>query len=110
MIAKKILLGTFYYSGMGVLFNVGLGRRRGIISLHNVLDEVLLKEPYLYCNAVSTRIYGKQIQNLADHWTVQPAAKINDHNVKGLFSIKRGFVRDGTFRVTHRHCSKITAL
>ena len=85
MITRNILLGTFYYSGMGILFNVGLGRRRGIISFHNVLDEVLLKEPYLYHNAVSTQIFEKQIQYLADHWTVQPAAKINDHDVEGLF-------------------------
>jgi peptidoglycan/xylan/chitin deacetylase (PgdA/CDA1 family) len=85
MITKKILLGTYYYSGIGVLFNVGLGRRRGIISFHNVLDEVLLKEPYLYRNAVSTQIFEKQIQYLTDHWTVQPAAKINDPDVEGLF-------------------------
>jgi peptidoglycan/xylan/chitin deacetylase (PgdA/CDA1 family) len=40
---------------------------------------------YLNANGVSTRIFWKQIQFLANHWAVQPAEKINDVDAKGVF-------------------------
>ncbi len=82
---RDILFGTYYYSGIGWLFNACCGRRRAIVSFHNVLDEVLVREFYLDENGLSTQVFEKQIQYLTDCWKVQPAAKIRDLDADGLF-------------------------
>ncbi len=85
LVTRDILLGMYYYSGMGWLYSIFWGRKRAIISFHNVLDEEFMREPYLFENGVSAQIFEKQIQYLIKNWSVQPFEKIYDTGIEGLF-------------------------
>jgi peptidoglycan/xylan/chitin deacetylase (PgdA/CDA1 family) len=78
-------LTASYYTGLSQLYNALAGRKRGIISYHNVLpvSEFL---PYDTYNVdVTAAVFDKQLTFLKKHFRVLPIQELENPKAQGVF-------------------------
>lgn len=78
-------LTASYYTGLSQLYHALVGRKRGIISYHNVLPVDKLPAFDTYNVDVTAAIFDKQLQFLKKHFRVQPIQELENPNAKGVF-------------------------
>ena len=78
-------LTASYYTGLSHLYQALAGRKRGIISYHNVLPVSALPAFDTYNVDVTAAIFDKQLHFLKKHFRVQPIQELENPNAKGIF-------------------------
>ena len=79
------LLRVSHYTGASWLYRVLVGRRRGIISFHNVLPEAMLTNEAVYDMDASVEQFERQIRYLCRKWRLLPIEKLHDASARGFF-------------------------
>ena len=77
-------LDASYYTGLSQLYNVLAGRKRGIISYHNVLPVRELSPYDTYNVDVTAAVFDKQLTFLKKHFRVLPIQELENPDAKGL--------------------------
>jgi peptidoglycan/xylan/chitin deacetylase (PgdA/CDA1 family) len=77
-------LAASYYTGLSQLYNVLAGRKRGIISYHNVLPVRELSPYDTYNVDVTAAVFDKQLTFLKKHFRVLPIQELENPDAKGL--------------------------
>lgn len=78
-------LTASYYAGLSQLYNALAGRKRGIISYHNVLPVSELLPFDTYNVDVTAAIFDKQLTFLKKHFRILPIQELENPNAQGLF-------------------------
>lgn len=77
-------LTASYYTGLSQLYNVLAGRKRGIISYHNILPVSELLPYDTYNVDITAAIFDKQLAFLKKHFRVLPIQELENPDTKGL--------------------------
>ena len=78
-------LTASYYTGLSQVYNALAGRKRGIVSYHNVLPVSELLSYDTYNVDVTAAVFDKQLTFLKKHFRVLPIQELEDPQATGLF-------------------------
>ncbi|AEI47428.1 polysaccharide deacetylase family protein [Runella slithyformis] len=78
-------LTASYYTGLSRLYHALAGRKRGIISYHNVLPISSLPPFDTYNVDVTAAVFDRQLAFLKKHFRVLPIQELENPDAKGLF-------------------------
>jgi peptidoglycan/xylan/chitin deacetylase (PgdA/CDA1 family) len=78
-------LTASYYTGLSHLYNALAGRKRGIISYHNVLPVSELLPYDTYNVDVTAAVFDKQLTFLKKHFRVLPIEELENSQAQGVF-------------------------
>lgn len=78
-------LTASYYTGLSQLFHSLAGRKRGLISYHNVLPVSSLSVFDTYNVDVTASVFDKQLTFLKKHFRVLPIQELENPQAQGLF-------------------------
>jgi len=78
-------LTASYYTGLSQVYNALSGRKRGIISYHNVLPVSELLAYDTYNVDVTAAVFNKQLAFLKKHFHVLPIQELENPNAQGIF-------------------------
>lgn len=78
-------LTASYYTGLSQLYNALAGRKRGIISYHNVLPVSELLPYDAYNVDVTVAVFDKQLTFLKKHFRVLSIQELENPNAQGIF-------------------------
>lgn len=78
-------LTASYYTGLSQLYNALAGRKRGIISYHNVLPVSELLPYDTYNVDVTAAVFDKQLVFLKKHFRVLPIQELENPKAQGVF-------------------------
>lgn len=74
-----------YYTGLSQLYHALAGRKRGVISYHNVLPVSSLSVFDTYNVDVTASVFDKQLTFLKKHFRVLPIQELENPQAQGLF-------------------------
>jgi peptidoglycan/xylan/chitin deacetylase (PgdA/CDA1 family) len=74
-----------YYTGLSQLYNALAGRKRGIVSYHNVLPVSELLSYDTYNVDVAAAVFDKQLTFLKKHFRVLPIQELENPKAQGIF-------------------------
>ncbi|MCP1381851.1 polysaccharide deacetylase family protein [Runella salmonicolor] len=78
-------LTASYYTGLSQLYHALAGRKRGVISYHNVLPVSSLSAFDTYNVDVTASVFDKQLTFLKKHFRVLPIQELENPQAQGLF-------------------------
>jgi len=78
-------LSASYYTGLSRLYQVVAGRKRGIISYHNVLPVKTLPPFDTYNVDMTATIFEKQLVFLKKHFSIRPIQELDNSDTDGFF-------------------------
>ena len=78
-------LTASYYTGLSQLYHALAGRKRGVISYHNVLPVSSLSAFDTYNVDVTASVFDKQLTFLKNHFRVLPIQELENPQAQGLF-------------------------
>jgi peptidoglycan/xylan/chitin deacetylase (PgdA/CDA1 family) len=78
-------LTASYYTGLSQLYNALAGRKRGIVSYHNVLPVSELLSYDTYNVDVTAAVFDKQLIFLRKHFRVLPIQELENPKAQGIF-------------------------
>jgi peptidoglycan/xylan/chitin deacetylase (PgdA/CDA1 family) len=78
-------LTASYYTGLSQLYNALAGRKRGIVSYHNVLPVSELLSYDTYNVDVAAAVFDKQLTFLKKHFRVLPIQELENPKAQGIF-------------------------
>ena len=78
-------LTASYYTGLSQLYQALAGRKRGVISYHNVLPISTLPAFDTYNVDVTAAVFDKQLTFLKKHFRVLPIQELENPQAQGLF-------------------------
>lgn len=78
-------LTASYYTGLSQLYNALAGRKRGIVSYHNVLPVRELLPYDTYNVDVTAAVFDKRLAFLKKHFHVLPIQELENPNAQGIF-------------------------
>lgn len=78
-------LTASYYTGLSQLYRALAGRKRGIISYHNVLPIATLPPFDTYNVDMTAAVFDKQLTFLQKHFRVLPIAELDNTDKAGFF-------------------------
>ena len=78
-------LNASYYSGISQLHNALAGKKRGIITFHNVLPIEKLPKEDVYNVDVTAAIFEKQLLFIKEKFNILPIQEIDNQTSKGFF-------------------------
>lgn len=78
-------LTASYYTGLSQLYNALAGRKRGIVSYHNVLPVSELLSYDTYNVDVTAAVFDKQLAFLKKHFRVLPIQELESPKAQGIF-------------------------
>ncbi|NBB18256.1 polysaccharide deacetylase family protein [Runella sp. CRIBMP] len=78
-------LTASYYTGLSQLYHALAGRKRGVISYHNVLPVSSLSVFDTYNVDVTASVFDKQLTFLKKHFWVLPIQELENPQAQGLF-------------------------
>lgn len=104
-------LTASYYSGISQLYNFTKGRKRGIITFHNVLPLEVLPKEDVYNVDVTAAIFDQQLALLKKQFKVLPIQEIDNPNSEGFFlTVDDGMLNNYTTLAPILEKHQLTAL